>query len=86
MYFYGLRGRVATWLTRFRPIAARREAIVARVQRHRSLMILALFEPGLRYWIANASLAPLESEDFLRMLAALTNAYREAVSGTTAHV
>lgn len=38
------------------------------------MLILALFEPGLRYWIANASLAPLESEDFLRMLAALTNA------------
>jgi membrane protein DedA with SNARE-associated domain len=55
MYFYGLRGRVAAWLTRFRPIAARREAIVARVQRHRSLMILALrFAPGLRIAIAAA--------------------------------
>ncbi len=47
MYFYALRGRIAGWLTRFKPIAARQDAIVARVQRHRSLMILALrFAPG----------------------------------------
>jgi membrane protein DedA with SNARE-associated domain len=55
LYFYALRGRLAGWLTRFRPIAARREAIVTRVRRHRSLMILALrFAPGLRIAIAAA--------------------------------
>ena len=55
MYFYALRGRMAGWLARFRPIAARQDAIVARVQRHRSLMILALrFAPGLRIAIAAA--------------------------------
>ena len=55
MYFYALRGRIAGWLTRFKPIAARQDAIVARVQRHRSLMILALrFAPGLRIAIAAA--------------------------------
>jgi membrane protein DedA with SNARE-associated domain len=55
IYFYALRGRVAGWLSRFRPIAARQEAIVTRVHRHRSLMILALrFAPGLRITIAAA--------------------------------
>jgi len=38
------------------------------------MLLLALFEPGLRFKIASAPSAPLESEDFLRMLAALTNA------------
>ena len=47
MYFYALRGRIGGWLTRFEPVAARQDAIVARVQRHRALMILALrFAPG----------------------------------------
>ena len=55
MYFYALRGRLAGWLARLPPVAARREAIVTRVQRHRSLMILALrFAPGLRIAIAAA--------------------------------
>jgi membrane protein DedA with SNARE-associated domain len=55
MYFYALRGRIAGWLTRFRPIANRQNAIIARVQRHRWLMILALrFAPGLRIAIAAA--------------------------------
>lgn len=55
MYFYAFRGRIAGWLTRFRPIAARRASVVARVQRHRALMILALrFAPGLRIAIAAA--------------------------------
>ena len=27
MYFYALRGRIAGWLTRFKPIAARQDAI-----------------------------------------------------------
>jgi membrane protein DedA with SNARE-associated domain len=55
LYFYILRGRAAGWLGRLRPIAARREAIVARVQQHRSLMVLAIrFAPGLRIAIAAA--------------------------------
>ena len=55
LYFYALRGRAADWLSRLRPLAARLEAIVARVQRHQSLMIFALrFAPGLRIAIAAA--------------------------------
>jgi membrane protein DedA with SNARE-associated domain len=55
MYFYALRGRLAGWLARVRPIASRQSAIVARVHRHRSLMILAVrFAPGLRITIAAA--------------------------------
>lgn len=38
------------------------------------MLWLALFEPGLRFKIANAPSAPLDSEDFRRMLGALTNA------------
>jgi membrane protein DedA with SNARE-associated domain len=55
LYFYLFRGRVDSWLARFRPIAARREAIVTRVRQHRWLMIIALrFAPGLRIAIAAA--------------------------------
>jgi membrane protein DedA with SNARE-associated domain len=54
-YFYAFRGRVDRWLAHFRPIADRSEIIAARVQRHRTLMILALrFAPGLRIAIAAA--------------------------------
>jgi cardiolipin synthase len=42
------------------------------------MLILALFEPGLRFRITRAPSVPLESEDFLRMLAALTNATVQA--------
>jgi cardiolipin synthase A/B len=38
------------------------------------MLFLALFEPGLRFKIANTPTAPVESADFLRMLGALTNA------------
>ena len=38
------------------------------------MLILALFEPGLRFRITRAPCVPLASEDFIRMLAALTNA------------
>ena len=55
IWFYALRGRVAGWLTRVRPVAARQASIVTRVQRHQSLMILAIrFAPGLRIAIAAA--------------------------------
>jgi cardiolipin synthase len=37
-------------------------------------LFLALFEPGLRFKIASSPSVSLESEDFLRMLGALTNA------------
>jgi cardiolipin synthase len=37
------------------------------------MLFLALFEPGLRYKISRPPAVPLESEDFLRMLAALSN-------------
>jgi membrane protein DedA with SNARE-associated domain len=64
IWFYALRGRVAGWLTRVRPVAARQTSIVARVQRHQSLMILAIrFAPGLRIAItaacAYAKVSPL---------------------------
>jgi membrane protein DedA with SNARE-associated domain len=55
IWFYALRGRLAGWLTRVRPVAARQASIVTRVQRHQSLMILAIrFAPGLRIAIAAA--------------------------------
>jgi membrane protein DedA with SNARE-associated domain len=55
IWFYALRGRVAGWLTRVRPVAARQASIVTRVQRHQSMMILAIrFAPGLRIAIAAA--------------------------------
>ena len=38
------------------------------------LLFLALFEPGLDYRISTPQSAPLESEDFLRMFEALTDA------------
>ena len=54
-YFYLLRGRLDSWLSRLRPIAARRAAIVARVTRNENAMIVALrFAPGLRICIAAA--------------------------------
>ena len=53
-YFYALRGRVSAWLARLKPVAARQAAIITRVRRHQSLMIIALrFSPGL--WIAIAA-------------------------------
>ena len=53
--FYAVRGRIAGWLGRFRGIAARQMSIVSRVQRHQSLMILAIrFAPGLRIAITAA--------------------------------
>ena len=55
LWFYALRGRLAGWLTRVRPLTARRASIVTRVQRHQSLMILAIrFAPGLRIAITAA--------------------------------
>jgi membrane protein DedA with SNARE-associated domain len=55
MFFYALRGRIAGWLTRSGVVAARHAAIVERVQRHQSLMILAIrFAPGLRIAITAA--------------------------------
>ena len=55
MYFYLLRGRVARWIERWRFIAARHAAVVARVRRHHVPMILAIrFAPGLRIAIAAA--------------------------------
>ncbi len=49
MFFYAFRGRIAGWLTRSKVIAARHAAIVARVRRRQTLMIMAIrFLPGLR--------------------------------------
>jgi hypothetical protein len=41
------------------------------------LLVLALFEPGLDYKIDTHSEVPLDSEDFQRMLEALTDAQRD---------
>jgi membrane protein DedA with SNARE-associated domain len=55
LVFYALRGRIAGWLKRSRAVAARHASIVSRVQRHQSLMILAIrFAPGLRIAITAA--------------------------------
>lgn len=55
MFFYALRGRIAGWLTRSRAVVARHANIVARVQRHQSLMVFAIrFAPGLRIAITAA--------------------------------
>jgi membrane protein DedA with SNARE-associated domain len=55
LVFYALRGRIAGWLTRSRAVASRHTAIVSRVQRRQSLMILAIrFAPGLRIAITAA--------------------------------
>jgi len=55
LWFYLLRGRIAGWLTRYRAVAGRHTSIVSRVQRHQSLMILAIrFAPGLRIAITAA--------------------------------
>lgn len=55
LVFYALRGRIRGWLGRSRAVAARHASIVSRVQRHQSLMILAIrFAPGLRIAITAA--------------------------------
>ena len=55
LYFYGLRGRLERWLSGWQKLAARRDAIVTRVQRHQAWMVLAIrFAPGLRITIAAA--------------------------------
>lgn len=53
--FYALRGRITRWLSRYRAVALRHASIVSRVQRHQSLMIVAIrFAPGLRIAITAA--------------------------------
>jgi len=53
--FYALRGRIERWLRHSRAAVARHGAIVSRVQRHQSLMIVAIrFAPGLRIAITAA--------------------------------
>jgi membrane protein DedA with SNARE-associated domain len=55
IYFYLFRGRIHSWVSRIRLIAARHEAITSRVRHHEVGMILALrFAPGLRIAIAAA--------------------------------
>lgn len=55
VYFYLFRGRIAGWLTRSQAVARRHAAILARVQRHQSLMVFAIrFLPGLRIALAAA--------------------------------
>ena len=67
VYFYvacALRGRWAAWPSRFPVLARRRDAVVGRVRRHATAMILACrFLPGLRIAIplacAYAAVRPL---------------------------
>jgi membrane protein DedA with SNARE-associated domain len=48
-FYYALRGRLHRWLNRFPAIAKRHKAIVHRVNRHATVMVLACrFLPGLR--------------------------------------
>ena len=54
-FFYALRGRLHSWLGRFPRLAQRQEQVVARVQHHGTVMILACrFLPGLRVAIPAA--------------------------------
>jgi membrane protein DedA with SNARE-associated domain len=88
LYFYALRGRIDGWLSRFRPVAARSQAIVTRVQRHRSLMIVALrFAPGLRIAIAAAcayARVPALQFSALNLLAAF--AWAGGILGIVSHL
>jgi membrane protein DedA with SNARE-associated domain len=65
MWYYALRGRLHRWLERFPRIARRERAIVGRVQRHSTLMVLGIrFLPGLRVALcaacAYAGVSPLK--------------------------
>jgi membrane protein DedA with SNARE-associated domain len=54
-WYYALRGRLHRWLMRFPALAARHDAIVARVHRHSTLMVLGIrFLPGLRITLCAA--------------------------------
>lgn len=54
-FFYLFRGRIHSWLGRFRVVATRHERISARVHQHRVPMIIAVrFAPGLRIAITAA--------------------------------
>lgn len=54
-YFYVFRGRLRSWLDRYPAIARRGQALVARVQRHDTLTVLAIrFSPGLRIALSAA--------------------------------
>lgn len=54
-WYYALRGRLHRWLARFPRIAGRHDAIVARVRRHSTVMVLAVrFLPGLRVALSAA--------------------------------
>jgi membrane protein DedA with SNARE-associated domain len=54
-FYYALRGRLHGWLERFPRIARHQRAVVARVRRHSTLMVLACrFLPGLRVAIPAA--------------------------------
>ena len=64
-YFYGLRGRLRSWLNRFRPFQQRKEHVAAFVAENSTQMILACrFLPGLRILIpaacAYAGVSPLK--------------------------
>lgn len=54
-WFYALRGRLHRWLDRFPRIARRQRAVVGRVKRNSTIMVLACrFLPGLRVAIPAA--------------------------------
>jgi membrane protein DedA with SNARE-associated domain len=54
-FFYALRGRLQSWLSRFPSLHRRQTAVAARVGRHAVLMVLACrFLPGLRIAISAA--------------------------------
>ncbi|HEY3384802.1 MAG TPA: DedA family protein [Vicinamibacterales bacterium] len=54
-WYYALRGRLHRWLERFPRIARHQRAVVARVQRHSTMMTLGCrFLPGLRVAIPAA--------------------------------
>jgi membrane protein DedA with SNARE-associated domain len=82
LYFFALRGRLSSWLGRFRRVAERRKGVVAHVNRYSTRMILASrFLPGLRIAIP-AACAYAEVSPFKFMLLSLLSGFAWATSLT----
>lgn len=55
MYFYAFRGRLPRWMARYPAIERSTAPLLARVERHASLVVLSIrFAPGLRIALAAA--------------------------------
>jgi len=82
LYFFALRGRLSSWLGRFRRVAERRQEVIAQVNRYSTRMILASrFLPGLRIAIP-AACAYAEISPFKFMPLSLLSGFAWATSLT----